>query len=82
MDDDRIGSLFGIFGARERPALNTVLRIPGGRLIRGFIVNMAAMPLPGSPTSQPVESSKFIWQVADALRPILCSIAAQATPFD
>ena len=31
-----------------------------------IIVNIALRPLLGSPTSQPVESSKLIWQVADA----------------
>ena len=38
------------------------------------------MPLLGSPTSQPLASSKFITQVADALMPILCSMEPQRTP--
>ena len=45
-----------------------------------IIVNIAARPRFGSPTSQPVAPSKFIWQVAEALRPILCSMPATATP--
>ena len=45
-----------------------------------IIVNMARMPLWGVPTSQPVASSKLIWQVAEALIPILCSMAVQTTP--
>src|ERR1700761_7461709 len=47
-----------------------------------IIVNIAARPLLGSPTIQPVESSKFIWQVADAFMPILCSMPATETPLD
>ena len=47
-----------------------------------IIVNMASMPLWGLPTSQPVEPSKFSWHVAEALSPILCSIAATDTPFE
>jgi hypothetical protein len=47
-----------------------------------IILNMASMPLFAVPTSQPTESSKLSWQVAEALRPILCSIAATETPLD
>ena len=46
-----------------------------------IIVNIAASPLFASPTSQPVEPSNAIWQVADAFRPILCSMPATDTPF-
>ena len=45
-----------------------------------IIVNIARRPLCGSPTSQPLASSKDIWQVADALMPILCSSAEHVTP--
>ncbi|MCY1277194.1 hypothetical protein D9M70_258820 [compost metagenome] len=43
------------------------------------MVNIAARPLFGSPTSQPVAPSKFITQVAEALMPILCSMEPQDT---
>ena len=45
-----------------------------------IMANMARMPLWGSPTSQPVASSKFMTQVAEALMPILCSMEPQPTP--
>ena len=45
-----------------------------------IIANMACMPLLGVPISQPVASSKFMTQVADALMPILCSSEPHATP--
>ena len=45
-----------------------------------IIVNMARMPRCGSPTSQPVASSKFMTQVDDALMPILCSMPLHCTP--
>ena len=45
-----------------------------------IMVNIARMPLCGAPTSQPTASSKFRTQVAEALIPILCSMAPQATP--
>ena len=47
-----------------------------------IIVNIALRPLFGSPTSQPVASSKLIWQVAEALSPILCSMPVHDTPLD
>ena len=42
-----------------------------------IIVNIARMPLCGSPTSQPRAFSKFMTHVAFALMPILCSIEPQ-----
>ncbi|MNC36423.1 hypothetical protein D3C75_849450 [compost metagenome] len=45
------------------------------------MVNIAARPLLGSPTSQPTAPSKFITQVAEALMPILCSMEPQCTWF-
>ncbi|MNY54678.1 hypothetical protein D3C86_1905740 [compost metagenome] len=41
------------------------------------MVNIAARPLFGASTIQPVALSKFITQVADALMPILCSMEPQ-----
>ncbi|MNE20416.1 hypothetical protein D3C80_1135350 [compost metagenome] len=41
------------------------------------MVNIAARPLFGASTIQPVAPSKFITQVADALMPILCSMEPQ-----
>ncbi|MOA49849.1 hypothetical protein D3C78_1727840 [compost metagenome] len=41
------------------------------------MVNMAARPLFGASTIQPVAPSKFITQVAEALMPILCSMEPQ-----
>ena len=45
-----------------------------------IIVNIARRPLCASPTSQPWAPSNAIAQVAEALMPILCSIAVQLTP--
>ena len=45
-----------------------------------IIVNIARIPLCGSPKRCPVASSKLITQVAEARRPILCSIEPQRTP--
>ena len=45
-----------------------------------IMANIACMPLCGIPTSQPLASEKFIWQVAEALSPILCSSPTQVTP--
>ena len=44
------------------------------------MTNIARMPLCGSPTNQPVASSKLSTQVADALMPILCSMDPTVTP--
>jgi len=44
------------------------------------MVNMARMPLCGSPTSQPRELSKLRTQVALPLIPILCSNEPHVTP--
>ena len=54
--------------------------MPTPRRAAFIITNMAFMPLFGSPTSQPVASSRFMTQVALALMPILCSIAPQRMP--
>ncbi|MNZ43688.1 hypothetical protein D3C78_612960 [compost metagenome] len=45
------------------------------------MVNMAARPLFGASTIQPVAPSKFITQVAEPLMPILCSMEPQETAF-
>ena len=45
-----------------------------------IIVNIARMPLFGSPTRYPVEFSKSMTQVAEPLIPILCSSEVQTTP--
>ncbi len=46
-----------------------------------IIANIARMPRFGSPIKKPLAPSKFITQVAEALMPILCSMAPQATAF-
>ncbi len=43
------------------------------------MTNMAASPRPGSPTSQPVASSKRITQVGLPCRPIFSSMRSQCT---
>ena len=55
--------------------------MPTPRRASFIMVNMARMPLCGSPTSQPIAPSKLITQVADALMPILSSMPAQVTGF-
>ncbi|MCY1284157.1 hypothetical protein D9M68_525850 [compost metagenome] len=45
------------------------------------MVNIAARPLFGASTIQPVAPSKFITQVDEPLMPILCSIEPQDTAF-
>ena len=83
MHDDRIGRLVGILGAGQRAALQALAGIGDRALVGGLgeaeplhadarraafiMVNMARMPLFGSPTSQPVASSKFITQVGRGL---------------
>ena len=54
--------------------------MPTDRRSLFIIVNIACMPLFGSPTSQPVASSNVNWQVAEPLMPILCSMPVQITP--
>ena len=55
--------------------------IPTARRSWFIIVNMHASPRCGSPTSQPVASSKLMTQVGAPSMPILVSIEMQAAPF-
>ena len=96
VDDDRIGRPVGRGRTLERPSLQTLLGVGGGVLVSELgdarpcmptasraefiIVNIARIPLCGSPKRCPVASSKLITQVAEARRPILCSIEPQRTP--